>query len=64
MRCWGISENGMITRVGAKGSVNAPRTASRVDLTGKTITAWVYVESTTTEIYLQIQARDGSSTTT
>jgi imidazolonepropionase-like amidohydrolase len=32
-----LVENGMITRIGAKGSVNAPRTASRVDLTGKTI---------------------------
>src|SRR4029453_9535483 len=32
-----LVENGMITRVGVKGSVNAPRGASRVDLTGKTI---------------------------
>jgi imidazolonepropionase-like amidohydrolase len=32
-----LVENGMITRVGAKGSVNAPAGASRVDLTGKTI---------------------------
>jgi imidazolonepropionase-like amidohydrolase len=32
-----LVENGMITRIGAKGSVNAPRGASRLDLTGKTI---------------------------
>ena len=32
-----LVENGRITRIGAKGSVNAPRAASRVDLTGKTI---------------------------
>src|SRR5262245_40911130 len=32
-----LVENGTITRVGAKGSVNTPRAASRVDLTGKTI---------------------------
>src|SRR5438876_8078952 len=32
-----LVENGMITRIGAKGSVNAPRTALRVDLTGKTV---------------------------
>ena len=32
-----LVENGIITRVGAKGSINAPRTAIRVDLTGKTI---------------------------
>ena len=32
-----LVENGRITRIGAKGSVNAPRNASRVDLTGKTI---------------------------
>ena len=32
-----LVENGMITRVGAKGSVTAPAGASRVDLTGKTI---------------------------
>src|SRR5262245_49821451 len=32
-----LVENGVITRVGAKGSVSAPRSALRVDLTGKTI---------------------------
>ncbi len=32
-----LVENGAITRVGAKGSVNAPRGAMRVDLSGKTI---------------------------
>ncbi len=32
-----LVENGMITRVGAKGSVTAPAGASRVDLTGKTV---------------------------
>src|SRR5262249_35244919 len=32
-----LVENGMITRIGAKGSVNAPRAARHVDLTGKTI---------------------------
>jgi imidazolonepropionase-like amidohydrolase len=32
-----LVEGRTITRVGAKGSVNAPRTALRVDLTGKTI---------------------------
>jgi len=32
-----LVENGTITRVGAKGSVSAPRGAIRVDLTGKTI---------------------------
>jgi imidazolonepropionase-like amidohydrolase len=32
-----LVENGMITRVGVKGSVSAPAGASRVDLTGKTI---------------------------
>jgi len=32
-----LVENGMITRIGVKGNVNAPRTALRVDLTGKTI---------------------------
>jgi imidazolonepropionase-like amidohydrolase len=32
-----LVENGSITRVGVKGSISAPRTASRVDLTGKTI---------------------------
>jgi imidazolonepropionase-like amidohydrolase len=32
-----LVENGMITRIGARGSVNAPGGASRVDLTGKTI---------------------------
>ena len=32
-----LVENGMITRVGAKGSVNAPAGASRVDLSGKTV---------------------------
>src|SRR5262245_54594333 len=32
-----LVENGIITRIGAKGSINAPRAASRVDLTGKTI---------------------------
>ena len=32
-----LVESGMITRVGAKGSVNAPAGASRVDLNGKTV---------------------------
>src|SRR5437762_1879285 len=32
-----LVENGMITRIGAKGSVSVPRDALRVDLTGKTI---------------------------
>jgi imidazolonepropionase-like amidohydrolase len=32
-----LVENGMISRIGAKGSVNAPAGASRVDLTGKTV---------------------------
>jgi imidazolonepropionase-like amidohydrolase len=32
-----LVENGIITRIGAKGSINAPRAASRVDLSGKTI---------------------------
>jgi imidazolonepropionase-like amidohydrolase len=32
-----LVENGMISKVGVKGVVNAPRTAVRVDLTGKTI---------------------------
>src|SRR5262245_13079949 len=32
-----LVENGMITKLGAKGTVNAPRGASRVDLTGKTV---------------------------
>jgi imidazolonepropionase-like amidohydrolase len=32
-----LVENGLITKVGAKGSVDAPRGAVRVDLTGKTI---------------------------
>jgi imidazolonepropionase-like amidohydrolase len=32
-----LVENGMITRIGPKGSVSAPRGALRVDLTGKTI---------------------------
>jgi imidazolonepropionase-like amidohydrolase len=32
-----LVENGMITRIGPKGSVSAPRSALRVDLTGKTI---------------------------
>jgi imidazolonepropionase-like amidohydrolase len=32
-----LVENGVITRVGAKGSVNAPRGASRIDLAGKTV---------------------------
>jgi len=32
-----LVENGMITRVGTKGSINAPRSASHSDLTGKTI---------------------------
>jgi imidazolonepropionase-like amidohydrolase len=32
-----LVENGVVTRVGSKGSVNAPRGAVRVDLTGKTI---------------------------
>jgi imidazolonepropionase-like amidohydrolase len=32
-----LVENGTITKIGANGSVEAPRTAVRVDLTGKTI---------------------------
>src|SRR5207302_6533137 len=32
-----LVENGVITRMGAKGSVNAPRGALRIDLTGKTV---------------------------
>jgi imidazolonepropionase-like amidohydrolase len=32
-----LVENGTITKVGAKGSISAPREAARVDLTGKTI---------------------------
>jgi imidazolonepropionase-like amidohydrolase len=32
-----LVENGMITRIGAKGSITAPRGVSRVDLTGKTV---------------------------
>src|SRR5436190_860420 len=32
-----LVENGMITRIGVKGNVNAPRAALRVDLTGKTV---------------------------
>jgi len=32
-----LVENGTITRIGAKGSVTAPRTGLRVDLSGKTI---------------------------
>lgn len=32
-----LVENGNITRVGAKGSVNAPSGAARIDLTGKTV---------------------------
>src|SRR5262245_33896610 len=32
-----LVEHGMISKVGAKGRVNAPRSALRVDLTGKTI---------------------------
>src|SRR5207237_10448651 len=32
-----LVENGVITKVGAKGSVNAPGGALRVDLAGKTI---------------------------
>src|SRR2546428_13850208 len=32
-----LVENGIITRVGTKGSVNASREALRVDLTGKTV---------------------------
>src|SRR5215475_3691307 len=32
-----LVENGIITRIGSKGSVTAPRGALRVDLTGKTI---------------------------
>ena len=32
-----LVENGTITRVGAKGSINLPASARRVDLTGKTI---------------------------
>jgi imidazolonepropionase-like amidohydrolase len=32
-----LVENGVITRIGAKGSVNAPGSVRRVDLTGKTI---------------------------
>ena len=30
-------ENGVITRIGSKGTISAPRGASRIDLTGKTI---------------------------
>src|SRR5262245_29526839 len=32
-----LVENGMITTIGVKGGVNAPRAALRIDLTGKTI---------------------------
>src|SRR5262252_10531360 len=32
-----LVENGIITNVGAKASVNAPRSARRVDLSGKTV---------------------------
>src|SRR5262245_65984514 len=32
-----LVENGIVTRISAKGSVNVPRSALRVDLTGKTI---------------------------
>jgi imidazolonepropionase-like amidohydrolase len=32
-----LVENGMITRVGSRGNLNAPPAAARVDLTGKTI---------------------------
>jgi imidazolonepropionase-like amidohydrolase len=32
-----LVESGVITRIGAQGSIGAPRDASRVDLTGKTI---------------------------
>src|SRR5437667_161519 len=32
-----LVENGMITRIGSRGSVNAPRAASRVNLTGTTV---------------------------
>src|SRR5215813_11702501 len=32
-----LVENGMITRIGAKGSIDSPRGAQRVDLTGKTL---------------------------
>src|SRR5207249_7917773 len=32
-----LVENGMITKIGARGRVDAPRTALRVNLTGKTI---------------------------
>src|SRR5262245_61537186 len=32
-----LVENGIITRVGAKGSIRVPRDAVRVDLTGKTL---------------------------
>src|SRR5262245_42662839 len=32
-----LVENGIITRIGSKGTANPPRAAARVDLTGKTI---------------------------
>src|SRR5262252_4698502 len=32
-----LVENGIITRIGSKGTISAPRGASRIDLTGKTI---------------------------
>jgi imidazolonepropionase-like amidohydrolase len=32
-----LVENGFITRIGGKGTISAPRGASRIDLTGKTI---------------------------
>src|SRR5499427_4748414 len=32
-----LVENGVITRIGSKGTINPPRGASRIDLTGKTI---------------------------
>ena len=32
-----LVENGAITRIGSKGTISAPRGASRIDLTGKTI---------------------------
>jgi imidazolonepropionase-like amidohydrolase len=32
-----LVENGVITRIGSKGTISAPRGASRIDLTGKTI---------------------------
>ena len=32
-----LVENGVITRIGGKGTISAPRGASRIDLTGKTI---------------------------